>query len=341
VYNAVKATVPATYTEVPDGGGVAYVWLGGLDDEEEGTWLWNGDNEFWLGDKNGTALDYANWGAGEPDNYTNSDVSPNGQDFAALALEAWPKGNGSLGKAGEWNDIAGTNQLYYVVEFDTKKGDDDNPVTEKTDDYSITVQLEEGDSNIASIKALLNDDVLAEASYDQSNDKFTIILPTPKATYLRESTFTNTGKECSLDGLYAYNKSGKEIGEILCGAVTSDRKKIYVGLFYYTNEDFNFTGNEDDIKFSLSCKEGWNIIYVGYDSDSNDMVEAITQKPSGLIWIFSEDSSSASRQTVSKFNYYANGSLSSAPKQSKAIPRAKEIDRLRSAISKKRQIENR
>jgi hypothetical protein len=132
VYNAVKATVPTTYTEAPDGGGVAYVWLGGLDFYEEGTWLWNGDNEsgnmpvFWIGDKNGTAYAYANWGVGEPDDYTNSDVSPNGQDFAALALEAWPKGNGSLGKAGQWNDIAGTNQLYYVVEFDTKKGDDNS-----------------------------------------------------------------------------------------------------------------------------------------------------------------------------------------------------------------------
>ncbi|MDR2823925.1 MAG: hypothetical protein LBB41_01840 [Prevotellaceae bacterium] len=126
VWNAVKAAVSATYTQVPDGGGVAYVWLGALDFYGEGEWIWNGDNEsgdmpvFWIGGKNGTAIDYANWGEGEPDNFTDSSVSPNGQDFAAIALEAWPQGSGSLGKAGQWNDLAGTDLLYYVVEFDKK-----------------------------------------------------------------------------------------------------------------------------------------------------------------------------------------------------------------------------
>jgi hypothetical protein len=111
VYNAVKAAVSATYTQAPDGGGVAYVWLGGHDSGSEGTWIWN----------SGTSFGYTNWGAREPDNYTDNSVSPNGQDYAALGLEAWPKGNGSYGKAGQWNDIAGTNQLYYVVEFDEEK----------------------------------------------------------------------------------------------------------------------------------------------------------------------------------------------------------------------------
>ncbi|MDR1653674.1 MAG: hypothetical protein LBS01_08540 [Prevotellaceae bacterium] len=126
VWDAVKAAVSATYTQVNDGGGVAYLWLGGLDYYTEGQWVWNGDNEsgyvpvFWQGGKNGQALGYANWGAGEPDNFTNAEVSPNGQDFAAIALEDWPKGDGSLGKAGQWNDIAGTDLLYYIVEFDEK-----------------------------------------------------------------------------------------------------------------------------------------------------------------------------------------------------------------------------
>jgi hypothetical protein len=122
VYNAVKAAVSETYTQAPDGGGVAYVWLGGHDSGSEGTWVWNNSNAtFWTGGKNGTAHGYANWGAGEPDDFSSSSLSPNGQDYAALALEAWPKGNGSLGSAGQWNDIAGTNQLYYVVEFDEEK----------------------------------------------------------------------------------------------------------------------------------------------------------------------------------------------------------------------------
>jgi hypothetical protein len=125
VYAAIVKNVSSTYTQVADGGGVAYVWIGGMDYYGEGTWIWNGDNEsgnmpaFWI--KNVGTVGYANWGKGEPDDYTNSEVAPNGQDFAAIGLEAWPKNSGSLGKAGEWNDIAGTNLLYYVVEFDSVK----------------------------------------------------------------------------------------------------------------------------------------------------------------------------------------------------------------------------
>jgi hypothetical protein len=130
VYNAIKASVSPTYIEVPDGGGAAYVWIGGTDYYiQEGTWIWynnptgkNNDSytAFWSGGKNGFDLAYANWGVGEPDNYTNTAVSPNGQDFAAIGLETWPKlkGDGSLGKAGEWNDLNGENRLYYVIEFE-------------------------------------------------------------------------------------------------------------------------------------------------------------------------------------------------------------------------------
>jgi hypothetical protein len=54
--------------------------------------------------------DQANWGGVEPDNYNN-------QDYLALALQDWPLGSGDLGLAGQWNDLAGSNKLYFVVEF--------------------------------------------------------------------------------------------------------------------------------------------------------------------------------------------------------------------------------
>ena len=130
IYNSIQnlAGISSIYTSVPDGGGVAYVWLGDTDLQTEGTWLWDGDNDntgtnFWngqgsAGNGGGTAAggSYVNWGGAssgspnEPDNFNN-------QDAAAIGLSGWPSSNpGFLGNAGEWNDIDTSNQLYYVVE---------------------------------------------------------------------------------------------------------------------------------------------------------------------------------------------------------------------------------
>ena len=97
-------------TWAADGGGSAYVWLGASDSVTEGSWKWIAD---------GTTLSTtrAEWGEGtrgtEPDNYNN-------QDYLALGMENWPYGSSTgsgYGDAGEWNDLRGTNLLYYVVEI--------------------------------------------------------------------------------------------------------------------------------------------------------------------------------------------------------------------------------
>lgn len=122
------AVVPTDYTTVNDGGGIAYVWIGGTDQNEEGKWLWDGDSDnegenFWNGEGNngaggGTAVEdaYHNWGGApnpnEPDNYTN-------QDAAAIGLAGWPAGSGSLGNPSQWNDIKKANSLYYVIEYES------------------------------------------------------------------------------------------------------------------------------------------------------------------------------------------------------------------------------
>lgn len=133
IYNAIisGAGVSTTYTTVMDGGGIAYVWIGATDKFSEGNWNWDGNNDnsgilFWTGQgaagaNNGSAVigAYINWGGTstgiikEPDDYNSN------QDAAAIALNGWPGGSGSLGIAGEWNDIALTNNLYFVIEYDS------------------------------------------------------------------------------------------------------------------------------------------------------------------------------------------------------------------------------
>jgi len=128
------AGISPNYTSVQDGGGVAYVWIGGTDQSIEGTWWWDGNNDgngtsFWIGEGaagagEGHAVSgaYANWGGTstgtckEPDNYGGL------QDAAAIGLRGWPGGTGSLGIPGEWNDINMANTLYFVVEKNNTSG---------------------------------------------------------------------------------------------------------------------------------------------------------------------------------------------------------------------------
>lgn len=98
-------------TVAPDGGGGAYIWIGGNDILTEGNWIWDGDNtgssvQFWMGTSTGTAVGglYSNWG-NEPDNF-------GGQDALGLSLNGWP-----LGVSGQWNDVDETNTLYYLIEL--------------------------------------------------------------------------------------------------------------------------------------------------------------------------------------------------------------------------------
>ena len=130
IWDAIQNSgISMTYTSVPDGGGVAYVWIGATDKATEGTWLWDGDDNgqginFWTGQGSwgnggGSAVNnaYYNWGGtntgtpNEPDNYGS------GQDAAAIGLAPWPA-SGMGNNAGEWNDIAITNMLYYIIEYD-------------------------------------------------------------------------------------------------------------------------------------------------------------------------------------------------------------------------------
>ncbi len=108
-----SASIIASNTVAPDGGNASYVWIGGNDITSEGNWFWDGNNDgtgtqFWMGTQSGTPINslYNNWGD-EPD-----DFDP-GQDGLGLALTDWP-----FGIAGQWNDVAQNNELYFLIEFD-------------------------------------------------------------------------------------------------------------------------------------------------------------------------------------------------------------------------------
>ncbi len=118
VHNGVIASgVTANYSPVGDGGGASYLWIGANDKGVEGRWYWDGNN-----DQAGTnfysngfpvMLAFNNWGSvqdggSEPDDFQGN------QDAAAIALGPWP-----YGVAGQWNDIAETNAIYFVVEKPT------------------------------------------------------------------------------------------------------------------------------------------------------------------------------------------------------------------------------
>jgi hypothetical protein len=108
-----NASIIASNTVAPDGGNASYVWIGGNDITSEGNWFWDGNNDgtgiqFWMGTQSGTPINslYNNWGD-EPDDFGS------GQDGLGLALTDWP-----FGVAGQWNDVAQNNELYFLIEFD-------------------------------------------------------------------------------------------------------------------------------------------------------------------------------------------------------------------------------
>lgn len=105
-----NAGITNSNTIAPDGGGGAYVWIGGNDLAIEGNWVWDGNNDgtqaqFWMGTYTGSPVGglYNNWGD-EPDDYF-------GQDALGLSLNGWP-----LGFAGQWNDLNDSNALYFMIE---------------------------------------------------------------------------------------------------------------------------------------------------------------------------------------------------------------------------------
>jgi hypothetical protein len=134
IYNAANtdAGIVVENTTAPDGGGGSYIWLGGTDKAAEGDWIWDGNDDgsgeqFWQGTSaatGGTPVGgiYSNWG-NEPDDFGS------GQDALGLALTNWP-----LGTSGQWNDVASSNTLYFVIEYP-----DESSIEEQNEEGSLLI----------------------------------------------------------------------------------------------------------------------------------------------------------------------------------------------------------
>ena len=110
-------------------------WIGGTDQQVEGTWRWitgpegleNGGNGriFWIGTASGTktAPDYyANWNNGEPNNDIKT-FKPTGEHYAHITAPG-------IGKSGAWNDLSNDGDppgnyhpKGYIVEYGGMPGD--------------------------------------------------------------------------------------------------------------------------------------------------------------------------------------------------------------------------
>jgi len=104
-------------------------WIGGSDQESEGTWKWETGPEagtvFWTGGINGSTTNYANWNTNEPNN-------AGGEDYAHIT-------DPSIGFSGSWNDLpnitapSGPFQAKgYVVEYGGSVGDPELNITAST-----------------------------------------------------------------------------------------------------------------------------------------------------------------------------------------------------------------
>ena len=97
--------------------GTIQLWLGGTDQANEGTWVWNHSSTTFF-EFNAPPILYSNWGIhGEPD-----DWGPNGQDHLAFGFDPWP-----VGEAGQWNDLNSDDEaIYFIVEHDQILSNDAN-----------------------------------------------------------------------------------------------------------------------------------------------------------------------------------------------------------------------
>jgi hypothetical protein len=192
--------------------------------------------------------------------------------------------------------------LLCVLFSSCEKDEDDKPKG-----YQITAtKVENAPSGIATVKALFDDGVtLATAKY--ANGGFTIGLPEPSSKYFEE--LYDGVDACMLDGFYAYDSSGDEIGGLLYAKISSE-DMITLGVYVYIDDDMELHESDEDFTINISGKKGWNLLYIISDDPDLETGTITTARQSGMMWIFDsfgEAASSQQRSVVAKQLRSLNG----------------------------------
>ncbi|WKK64608.1 T9SS type B sorting domain-containing protein [Lutimonas zeaxanthinifaciens] len=149
--------------EQADGAG----WIGGSDEELEGTWKWVTGPEagtvFWIGDMNGSAPngEFAFWNNGEPNNLGD-------EDYAHITAP-------NVGITGSWNDLSVTGEPSgdyqpkgYIVEYGYNDPDDAPIFSAFTRAYTNVIDSVFSGSNCGPGKVELRATVI---EYEDQTDK--------------------------------------------------------------------------------------------------------------------------------------------------------------------------
>jgi len=223
IYNQVSnnAGIISANTTAPDGGGAAYVWLGGNDMATEGNWIWDGENDgtgpqFWMGTQTGMPVGglYNNFSVNEPDNFGLS-----GQDGLGLAITNWP-----LGVAGQWNDVRDDNNLYYVIEYPT--------IMFNTELSIVLATVPSVIAGVSAIGVVVNVHELNGRNTDGST--ITVQIPKdPRFTFVWDPTLTGLDFYTVDNSNWTYN-SGAVFHEFTTSNVIPGKQNLsfgYLGMY--------------------------------------------------------------------------------------------------------------
>jgi hypothetical protein len=158
--------------------------------------------------------------------------------------------------------------------------------------FKVTAEdVEGGSSKIATVKALLDGDELADAAY--KNDGFSITLPEPKSRYLEEVLEGFDAEGCTLDGFYAYDDDDDEIGQFLHAKISSS-DEMTLAMYIYVDEDLEIDESDRYFTIEIDAKKGWNILYIISDDPDLESGTLTTKKQSGMRWLYVSGTRSAS-----------------------------------------------
>lgn len=243
IYNQVlnNAGVVSSNTTAPDGGGGAYVWLGGNDLATEGSWIWDGDNDgngaqFWMGTNTGMPIGglYNNFSVNEPDNF-----GTNGQDGLGLAITNWP-----LGVSGQWNDVNENNTLYYVIEYPT--------IMFKTDLSIVVTTIPSVLVGPTSVGVVVDLHELNGRNSDGSTITVQIVKDA-RFTFAFDPTLTTVGFSTVNNTNWTYN-SGTIFHEFTTNSVIQGKQSLSFG--YIGTYDPQGTTGQTSITATLTVNSG-------------------------------------------------------------------------------------